>query len=574
MKKYILNLNLCLVLSLALASCVKEDNLQPEGQWTLSQPIIVAPTGQDVVVLDESTPNETITFIWSGAESSEGYKVTYEVLIDTLGTSDFSTPILIKTPSNGGEATSLSITYQEIDDALAFSGFPSNTEASVSFAVRAKSLSKSSESVGTLDVVRFESETKPTRLFISGSATENQNNLSEAIQLRRLTDENGLQSNMYEIYTSLVAGESYKFYSERSLPALQFGGNNGVLESFGDHIVANNSGQYRIRVNLDNMTYELLQINFWSIVGSPIVGGCGGDEALEYQGNSIWKASINLVETGGFVFRANGDWAYLLKRVVGTNNTIVLESDAQNQGVSVEDIPSNLTGRYFVTLNLSANGYNYTFEEDNTVVEPIATPEQLFLFENGNLIEEFDKNGDVFNLNKFIPMQSSAVYTLNSAADGNGTSYSVNGLLAQSTNPDGDSVSGSVNLVANSNQISLASDRALRLTINFGAPELTWTYYNFKLFHWQIWDDRVEHVMTYSHPNTYTVTANLFSGYDSKFISPWDFDLGSDNPSELNGNLINAGGLNLLNINTTGTYEVIMVLEDDYQSGTYEFVQQ
>ena len=79
--------------------------------------------------------------------------------------------------------------------------------------------------------------------------------------------------------------------------------------------------------------------------------------------------------------------------------------------------------------------------------------------------------------------------------------------------------------------------------------------------------------MTYSHPNTFTITTDLIAGSDSKFISPWDFDMGGDNPTELTGNLINGGGSNLVNINTDGTYTVTIVLEDDYQSGTYEFAQ-
>ena len=79
--------------------------------------------------------------------------------------------------------------------------------------------------------------------------------------------------------------------------------------------------------------------------------------------------------------------------------------------------------------------------------------------------------------------------------------------------------------------------------------------------------------MTYNHPNTYTVTTNLTAGYDSKFISPWDLDFGSDSPTALTGNLINGGGSNLLNINTDGSYTVTIILNDDYQTGTYEFAQ-
>ncbi len=554
-------------------SCNKESNLQPEGQWELSKPILLEPSTDEKIILNQDTPNEIITFSWEAAESSAGYGVTYEVLIDTLGTTDFSTPILSTKSSNNGTGTSVSISHEALDKALAYSGYHANTEANISYAVKAKSLSKTEQSTGDLKVTRFVKEILPQTLFISGTATENNNNLSEAITLRRLTDANGIKSNIYEVYTSLIAGKTYKFYSERSLPALQYGGNNGNLEPFGDGIVAENSGQFRVKVNLDNNTYELLQINFWSMVGTPINGGWGGDEPLEYQGNGIWKASINLLETGGFVFRANGDWAYLLKRVVGTPNTVIMEDDAADQGVNFEDIPNDLTGKYFVTLDLSAKNYSYSFERDQTVAETIETPEKLFLFENGTMIEEFSKSGDVFSTNRFIPMQSNNTYTLNSAIDGTGVSYSINVNLADSATPNGDVVSDELTLLEDNNSFTLVTDRALRFSIDFSIPQLKWTYHNFKLFHWKIWDEREELLMTYIHPNTYTVTANLTAGFNSKFISPWDYDLGSDTPSSLTGNLINGGGSNLVNITTDGSYTATIILNDDYQSGTYEFAQ-
>jgi len=279
------------------------------------------------------------------------------------------------------------------------------------------------------------------------------------------------------------------------------------------------------------------------------------------------------MESGGFVFRANGDWSYLLKQIVGTTNTLVLEADASSQGVSVEDISNNPVGLYFVTLDLSADNYNYSFEIDDTIIEPIVTPTQLFLFENGNMIEEFSIDGDTFSSNHYIPMQASNVYSLNSAADGSGTSYTINQPLADSTTPDGDLVSDTLTLIESNNTFSVITDRALQFSIDFSAPTLTWTYYNIKLFHWQVWDDRQEIAMTYNHPNTYTVTTNLTAGYDSKFISPWDLDFGSDNPTALTGNLINGGGSNLLNINTDGSYTVTIILNNDYQTGTYEFAQ-
>jgi hypothetical protein len=558
------------IIALITISCETEENLQPEGNWTLSNPELIAPTSSSSIILDETTPNETITFSWEPAVSSAGYAVTYEVLVDLPGT-DFSDPLISLQASNSGAETSLSLTFETIDQVLAFSAIEANTETPVAFAVRALSLSKSSLATTTLNITRFENETLPTRLFLSGTATESNDNLADAISMKRLRDANGVSTNVYEVYTSLVAGETYKFYSERSVPALEYGGADGDLDLFGDSIVAANDGQYRIKVDLDTQTYELLEINYWGMVGTPVPGGWNGDVPLAYEGNSIWKASIDLQSTGGFAFRANGDWGILLKRIVGTTNTVILESDANEQGVLFEDLVNDQTGAYFVTLNLSSESYSYSFEADNTVIQPISTPSQLFLLENGSMIEEFTRAGDVFSTDRYIPMQSSNTYSLNSAMDGSGTSYSVNGVMGETVTPDGDRVSGVQTLLENGNDFSISTDRALNLSMDFSQPELSWTYYNFKLFHWDVWDTRSEILMNYSHPNTYSITANLTAGHNSKFISPWDFDLGSDNPSATNATLSNGSGSDINNITTDGTYDVTIVLSDDYQSGTYQF---
>lgn len=558
------------MIAVTMISCETDENLQPEGKWTLSSPSILSPTSSATIILDQTTPDETITFSWEPAISSAGYAVTYEVLVDLPGT-DFNDPLLKLEASNNGTDTSLSITFETIDQALALSGIQANAETSVAFAVRALSLSRSSLATATLNITRFEDETLPSRLFLSGTATENGDNIADAISMKRLMDANGIFSNVYEVYTSLSAGGTYKFYSERSLPALQYGGADGILVPFDDPIVAANDGQFRIRVDLEAQTYELLEIQYWGMVGEPVPNGWNGDEPLAYEGNGVWKASINLQRTGGFAFRANGDWSLLLKRVTGTTNTIILESDANDQGVMFEDPINNQTGAYFVTLNLSADNYNYSFEPDNNVIAPISTPNQLFLFENGSMIEEFTRAGDIFTTDQFIPMQSSNSYTLNSAMDGSGITYSVNGMMGETLTPDADRVSDNQTLLENSNPFSIPTDRAFNLSIDFSRPELTWTYYNFKLFHWDVWDTRTETLMNYIHPNTYRITANLTAGFNSKFISPWDFDLGSDNPSASSSTLSNNSGSDINNITTDGSYDVTIVLSDDYQSGTYQF---
>ncbi|GAA4958452.1 SusE domain-containing protein [Algibacter aquimarinus] len=582
MKTLFKNLLFLLFASIAIVACVTEDNLQPEGQWELTNPSIILPS-DDLVILDETTPSDIITFSWEAATSSTDFIVTYKVVVDTLGSTNFDTPILELTPSNSGKALSTSISFEAVDEALSFAGYPANNDVELTWAVVANSINKTSQDSNNITIKRFETELIPNRLFLSGSAAENNSNLSESILLRRLNDSEGTPSNIHEVYTSLKAGGTFQFYSEQSLPALIYGGStDGQIVKSGDPISVTEDGQYRIRIDLDNNTYNLLKIERWNMKGSPIIGGWGSDEPLQYIGNSVWQASIQLVSTGGFLFRADvngGDyWGYLLKRIVGTANTLIMESDAGAQGVNFEDIPSEQLGTKLVTLDLSANAYTYTIETDPNAAEPIETPNTLYLFNNSVLVGELTKDGDVFRSDNYIALQTGDQLTLNTASDGSGDSFTSFENIGATSEPDGINVSESPDLLSGSDVINVERDQAYKLTIDFANAKLQWNYYNVFLFHWdeinQKWEERNEFLMTYSHPYKFTTTVGLSGNFDMKFISPWDNDFGSESPTELSGNLTNRGGSNIRNITTDGNYQVNIEVTPDFSTGTYEFVQQ
>jgi len=558
-------------------SCTKE-NLEPEGNWELSSPSVGTPAANASIMLDESTPGKEVTFTWDAASSSAGYGVYYTVVIDTLGSTNFESPILSLPSGNGGKDLTLSIAYSKIDEALSLAGYPANTQVKVSWAVIASSLSKSTTDAVDITFTRFATEIIPTKLFISGDATENGTDLSLAIPLRRLNGADKQPSNKHEIYTSLKAGKSYKFYSEQSMPAHQYGGAEGNLVKSGSAIVADEDGQYRISVDLDNNTYSLLKIDKWSIVGTPINGGWGGDEPLEYKGGGIWQGIIEFLDLGGYVFRANGDWAYLMKHVVGSNNSVIMESQAAEQGVEFEDCQAAKKGTFIVTLNLSADAYDYTIERDpNSSV--VTTPDKLFLLANGSKVYEFTKNGDSYSSDIYLALQSNVAYTLNSAEDGSGTSYILDIAVGVTTSPDGDKVSGSAILIEDAGDVTIDHDQAYKIDFDFASAKMTWSYYNIKIFHWDElgggWDARTETPMTYVHPYKFTASGvTLNAGYDTKFNSPWDIQFGVDTnngdvENALSGSTTN-GGSNFRNI-LAGTYSATLTVSDDYTVGTYTF---
>ncbi|AHM63354.1 hypothetical protein D770_25545 [Flammeovirgaceae bacterium 311] len=565
-----------LIMLTVVWSCEEKDNLDPIGNWELSSPALIAPSDNATVVLDEETPTAPVRFEWGPAESSKNYGVRYFFVLDSASNENFSTPIMRMASTNNGNGLFVEPTARQIDQALSMAGYEAGTTVNLKWGVIAQSLSKETVVSQPISITRFLTESAPLTLYIAGAATEAGADVTDAIAMKAFKDADGNPANIFEIYTSLQAGEEFMFYSQPATQSMEYGGSGGQLVKNGDAITAPETGQYRITVNFDNNTYNLLKIDKWSVVGGNIEGGWGGDAPLRYIGNSVWQGTIDLVEASGFVFRANGDWAYLLKRIPGTDNQLVMESQAGAQGLEFEDIPSTGVGRHQFTLDLSADAYTYTIEVDNS--EPAEAPETLFLLSDGNVVAELTKNGDRFTTTDYLALQASQTYSLNTAADGSGASYTLVTPIGETENPDADAVAETTAMVAGAGDISVARDQAYQLTFNFADATLAWKYYNLKLFHWEDvdggWDSRDELQMTYVHPYKFELTAPLNAGYDMKFISPWDVDMGAENPAALSGSMIHGGGSNFKNITESGDYKVTIEVAPDYSAGTYQFVKQ
>ena len=559
-----------------MMSCEEEDNLAPIGEWELSDPALQSMGG---INLDEVSPNEKFEFTWEPAVSSERYQVRYEFLIDTAGKETNENPILSKTSEKGGREENVTFSASEIDLALSYAGFEAGNDAEVDITVIARSIDKQSVDTQSISISRFETEYKPEQLFISGAATEAGDNLIEALPTRALSNSDGNPTYIFEAYTHLEAGETFKVFSNNEIPAHVYGGSEGNLEKNGTGITVAESGEYRLSFNINASTYELMPIEKLSIVGAVIAEGWDGDEALDYVGNGVWEKEIYFPDAGGFLFRLNGDWSYLFKQVQGTSDQLYLESQAESAGIAVEDLALNMPGNYIVKVILQGSSYTYSLEgEEPDTTPPSETPESLYLLSNGEKIEEFEKEGNTFYAPNHLALQANVTYQLNSVEDGSGTAFSLEDFIGETSNPDGDSAFGNVNLVEGGVGFNVARDQAYNLELNFESGNATWKYYNIKLFHWDeangAWDDRDEFLMTYVHPYQFTVTEELEAGYNMKFNSPWDIQLGADDPEAMSGTMTNNGGGNFVNITSSGIYEVNIEVSSDYSTGIYEFISQ
>jgi len=566
-----------------LWSCGEDSNMDPVGNWTMAEPILSSPASGTSIVLDEEDDDETFEFSWEKAETSNQFIVTYKLLLLPATSEDLTAPLLTLTPSSSGRALSVQVSASTIDKALWAACYPAGQAANVKWVVVASAINKTTIASQNISITRFATEYEPTTLYITGSGTEAGADVANATLMRAQKNEDGDNTNIYDTYINLTAGGTYSFRHEAAVVTKSIGGAGGNLQSCGGPaITVAESGVYRVTANLNNNTYQLLKVDKWSIVGGPIEGGWGGDVPLAYQGNGVWEGKVDFLNEENFIFRANGDWGYIIKRIQGTatsNNAggdVIMESEAGGAGVDYEDVPSVGTGMYTVTLDLSAEAYTYRMVADdvppptdavigqtsnpngdkvsgNFTFGDYATPAELYLVSDGAMVAQLTKEGDVFSTGKFLALQQSKTYELNSASDGSGTTYNEIG--------NGD--------------ISVARDQAYTFTVNFETGKLNWTYHNIKLFHWDEvgggWEARQELLMTYIHPYKFEyMNAALSAGFHSKFNSPWDVQYGTA-ATTLTGTMTN-GGPNFTGIVQSGNYNATIVVNDTHTECTYTFV--
>lgn len=565
-------------------ACGNDDNLEPVGEWELTGATQSAPANNTAMVLDEDEPGSKIRFEWTAATTTNRFVVQYTVLLLPSGTDNTDQAVMSLTPGNNGRELYVETTAEDIDYALWTKCYPAGQTVNLKWTLVSKAIEKTVLASQNISFTRFATERVPATMFITGAATEAGADITKATAMRAQKDAGGHATQVFDVYTMLTGGTTYEFHDRANVISKKFGGKDKHLEGCGAAIAAPETGIYRVTVNLNANTYDLLKIDRWSLVGDVIEGSWNGDVPLTYQGKGIWGAKMTLFkpnETAGFAFRANGDWGLLLKRIKGsaTNDMggkLIIESEGNDRGIEFENLPAPEENVYTITLDLSGADYIYKLVGEpkgpataiigetlnpntdavsgNIAIGDYSLPDQLFLVSDGEQIAELTKDGDSYKSGKFLALEQSKKYILNSANDGSGTTY----------NKIGDG------------SLSVARDQAYQITVDFSTDKLTWKFYNMKLFHWSDtpggWDVHKELPMTYVHPYTFEVTAELTGGFVSKFNSPWEVQFGTSDPA-LSGTMTNDGNSpNYPGIVASGTYKATIVVADDYSTAEYSFV--
>lgn len=139
----------------------------------------------------------------------------------------------------------------------------------------------------------------------------------------------------------------------------------------GDDFTPTTTGLVLMNIDMESSLITYVPITSMGLTGSVVEGGWSltYNANLEYQGNSVWKATLDLnristlSDPERFIFVMNKSWTYSIKRVAGTVESVALASD----GYAMEDIRLN-HGRYTITLDL--RDYTYTIESPDGTIDP------------------------------------------------------------------------------------------------------------------------------------------------------------------------------------------------------------
>ena len=301
-------------------SCNSDDVQDRPTIIGVDAPVLLAPEeGNSYLLLQETGANQAERFVWSKANFGEDVAINYEVQIDKVG-NEFANPQSLGAVIGG---TQLSVSQETLNTGVIASGGEAFVESVYEIRVKASvndSFEPMYSNTMTISVTPYVA-IDPV-LFLVGAPQAyyglNQWDNSTAIAMRYIGTGT---TKVFEAYVKVAAGEGFKFIGEQGTwDNGNFGtianAQNGVLENSGgssDIKVAevDGSGLYYVQVDVDNLTYKAVKMN-WGIIGSATANGWDGETAMTYDfATNQFSITANLA-AGEMKFRSSntGDYIY------------------------------------------------------------------------------------------------------------------------------------------------------------------------------------------------------------------------------------------------------------------------
>ncbi len=336
---------------LFLTSC--EDDKELDHTQVTEVSNLFTPENNTFIKLEPASGSAV--FEWAQAKAEDNGIVFYEVVFDKEA-GDFSDPIYSIKSDGNGIGNTLTMSYSSLNQIAKMAGIASQSKGKIKWTVfSSKGINvKKSTVFHLLELERPAGFAEiPSALYITGSASEGGETLSEAIPFKQT------QSGVFEIYTSLKAG-IYKFASGNSGTPITYSINNGRMVEGGTTTVTGDTKVYRIRLNLNNASAEFTEIKslgLWFSADNKIWYD------LPYAGKGTWEIKNAPVE-----FKQEGwgrDERYKFRFTVV--NAAGEESQewygSQNSDNSRPNSNTALSYWYMFPVNSSQYDYSFKFNE-------------------------------------------------------------------------------------------------------------------------------------------------------------------------------------------------------------------
>ncbi|WP_423129186.1 SusE domain-containing protein [Gaoshiqia sp. Z1-71] len=282
----------------------------------------------------QASASATLYFEWEPARAEDGGMVLYEVAFDHAD-GDFSDPLFITAADNNGGSNHATLTHKQLNKIAAMAGIESAQQGTLKWTVfSSKGVNPvKAEEERTLSLTRLSGLADiPDNLYITGTATENGDDLSKALVMKKLAD------GEFEIYTKLTQGETFKFVSARTGTPLEFslsgeqivvGGTSsvsktGVYKYYLDFNIGSFTTKEVTKVSLFlNWSQMKIELPYkangvWELTSHTITGLTGNDNTDDRykfrmessEGETEWRAASNDSKPTG-----NEAYYYMVERV-------------------------------------------------------------------------------------------------------------------------------------------------------------------------------------------------------------------------------------------------------------------
>ena len=283
MKKILIKLFIVSAFIFAFIACSDDGEVRDLGVTAVGS--LYEPDNGKTITLQASA-SATLYFEWEPARAEDGGMVLYEIAFDEAD-GDFSDPLFVTAADNNGGSNHATLTHKQLNKIAAMAGIESAQQGTLKWTVfSSKGINPvKAEDERTLSLTRLSGLADiPDNLYITGAATENGDDLSKALAMKKLAD------GEFEIYTKLTQGETFKFVSARTGTPLEFSLSGEQIVVEGTSSVSK-TGVYKYYLDFNIGSFTTKEVTKVSL----FLNWSQMKIELPYKANGVWELTSHTI---------------------------------------------------------------------------------------------------------------------------------------------------------------------------------------------------------------------------------------------------------------------------------------